>query len=207
LKTLAQAGYLKEDTSNKTYRYELLQKEPNHLDLLENIRSLNRFHRNSLRKWLNTIETTGHAKHTIIAFYNPTNDSWTQSLPILNDSDKDSENSASPESSALTCLDVHMHSAPESSLELAMGPDCQDSSEMSTFTAAKPRNNQNIGSKSLDDFKVVYWSDGFHDWHDCAVCGYKKLTSWQAETFKDEKLWLCEDCKTAWEKHQENCPA
>jgi Fe2+ or Zn2+ uptake regulation protein len=65
LKTLAQAGYLKEDTGNKTYRYELLQKEPNHLDLLENIRCFSRFHRNSLRKWQNTIETTGHARHTL----------------------------------------------------------------------------------------------------------------------------------------------
>jgi DNA-binding MarR family transcriptional regulator len=65
LKTLAQAGYLKEDTGNKTYRYELLQKEPNHLDLLENIRCLSLFHRNSLRKWQNTIETTGHARHTL----------------------------------------------------------------------------------------------------------------------------------------------
>jgi Fe2+ or Zn2+ uptake regulation protein len=207
LKTLAQAGYLKEDTSNKTYRYELLQKEPNHLDLLENIRSLNRFHQNSLRKWLNTIETTGQAKHTLIVFYNPNNDSWTQSLPILIDSDEDFENSASPEFSALTCLDVHMHSASESSLELAMGPDCQDNSEKSTSTATKPQNNQDIGSKSLDEFKAVYWSDGFHDWHDCAVCGYKKLTSWQAETFKDEKLWLCEDCKTAWEKREEELRA
>jgi hypothetical protein len=51
----------------------------------------------------------------------------------------------------------------------------------------------------LDRFKAVYWSDGFYGWHDCAGCGDTKLTSWQAETFKDEKLWLCDDCKTAWE--------
>jgi len=71
LKTLEQAGYLKEDTDNKTYRYELLQKEPNHLDLHENIRSFSRFHRNSLRQWQNTIETTGHTRHTPVAFLNP----------------------------------------------------------------------------------------------------------------------------------------
>jgi Fe2+ or Zn2+ uptake regulation protein len=204
LKTLAQAGYLKEDTSNKTYRYELLQKEPNHLDLLENVRSFNRFHQNSLRKWLNTIETIGHARHTAVAFYNPTSDSWGQAPPIANESDPEvDERDALPESSISTCLDVHMQSAPESSLELTMRPDCQDNSEESTSTAAKPRNNQNRDSKSLDDLKAIYWSDGFHDWHDCTVCGYKKLTSWQAETFKDEKLWLCEDCKAAWEKRQE----
>jgi len=32
------------------------------------------------------------------------------------------------------------------------------------------------------------------------------LTSWQAETFKDEKLWLCEDCKTTWEKQFQEAP-
>ncbi|MDI6848034.1 MAG: MarR family transcriptional regulator [Candidatus Bathyarchaeia archaeon] len=55
----------------------------------------------------------------------------------------------------------------------------------------------------LHDFKAVYWSDSFHDWHQCAVCGQTKLTSWQAETFKGEKLWICEDCKLEWEKRRE----
>jgi predicted transcriptional regulator len=68
LKTLAQAGYLKEEAQGKTHQYQLLQKEPNHLDLLENIRSFSLFHQNSLRNWLNTIETTGHAKGVPCAF-------------------------------------------------------------------------------------------------------------------------------------------
>jgi hypothetical protein len=55
----------------------------------------------------------------------------------------------------------------------------------------------------LEDLKSVYWSDDFYGWHICALCGYTKLTSWQAETFRDEKLWLCEDCKAEWEKLQE----
>jgi len=54
----------------------------------------------------------------------------------------------------------------------------------------------------LEDLKSVYWSDNFYGWHPCAACGYTKLTSWQAETFQDEKVWLCEDCKEAWEKQQ-----
>jgi hypothetical protein len=54
---------------------------------------------------------------------------------------------------------------------------------------------------TLNQIKAVYWSDGFFDWHPCAVCGYTKLTSWQAETFQGNKAWLCEDCKAAWEKH------
>jgi hypothetical protein len=56
----------------------------------------------------------------------------------------------------------------------------------------------------LDVFKAVYWVDGSYGWHDCAICKRTMLTSWQAETFKDEKLWLCDDCKASWEKqHQE----
>jgi len=54
----------------------------------------------------------------------------------------------------------------------------------------------------LRNFKAVYWSDGFYGWHPCATCRQTKLTSWQAETFQNEKVWLCEDCKEAWEKQQ-----
>jgi hypothetical protein len=55
----------------------------------------------------------------------------------------------------------------------------------------------------LEDLKSVYWSDGFYGWHDCAVCGRTMLTSWQGENFKGDKLCLCEDCKTEWERAQE----
>jgi hypothetical protein len=55
----------------------------------------------------------------------------------------------------------------------------------------------------LEDLKSVYWSDGYYGWHTCAVCGYTKLTSWRAETFRGESAWLCEDCKETWEKHQQ----
>jgi hypothetical protein len=67
--------------------------------------------------------------------------------------------------------------------------------------ASKVAENDKINK--LRSFKAVYWSDGFYGWHPCAVCGQTKLTSWQAETFQDEKLWLCEDCKEAWEKQQQ----
>jgi Fe2+ or Zn2+ uptake regulation protein len=216
LKTLAQAGYLKEDTSSKTYRYELLQKKPNHLDLLENIRSFSRFHRKSLRKWLSTIETTGQARHTAVAFSNPNDGSWSQTLQSRNDEDMDEnldEDSSQalatvpPPPSTSTCPDVPMPSTPESSLKIKTEPDDLDNSERSTCSEAKPENRQLLSSKSLDDFKAVYWSDGSYGWHDCAVCGLTKLTSWRAETFKGEKLWLCEDCKTAWEKQRKEGPS
>jgi len=60
-----------------------------------------------------------------------------------------------------------------------------------------------IGTNGLSNFKAVYWGDGFYGWHPCAVCGRTMLTSWQAETFKDEKQWLCDDCQTEWQKLQE----
>jgi len=76
----------------------------------------------------------------------------------------------------------------------------------STNEASLTEKAQKIDEKAdfnhLRNFKAVYWSDGFYGWHPCAACGQTKLTSWQAETFKDEKVWLCEDCKEAWEKQQ-----
>jgi len=55
----------------------------------------------------------------------------------------------------------------------------------------------------FENLKSVYWRDEFYGWHTCAICGYTKLTSWQAETFRGEKLWLCDDCKIEWERRQE----
>ena len=206
LKTLSQAGYLKEDTTSKTYRYELLQKEPKHLDLLENIQSFSLFHQKSLRKWLNNIWTNGHARHTTVAFYNHKDNTWSNRLaPDFEDraEDEPSSNDTLPELHTPTCPSVSMPSAPESGLNLDSGPEYMDKSERSRCSESKPKNAQGSGNKSFDDFKAVYWNDGFYDWHDCAVCEQTKLTSWQAETFRDERLWLCEDCKTAWEKQKQ----
>ena len=97
LRTLAQSGYLKEDTSSKTYRYELLQEKPNHLCLLENQRSISLFHRNNLEKWLNTISSSRHQKGTSVEFYNPIDSSWSPELPTP---------------STLVCRDEEMHLTP-----------------------------------------------------------------------------------------------
>ncbi|MEM3628874.1 MAG: hypothetical protein QXE06_05840 [Candidatus Bathyarchaeia archaeon] len=56
----------------------------------------------------------------------------------------------------------------------------------------------------LNQIKAVYWSDGFYDWHPCAVCGYTKLTAWKAEPFKGEAAWICESCKELWERQHES---
>jgi hypothetical protein len=58
-------------------------------------------------------------------------------------------------------------------------------------------------SVSLDDLKSVYWSDGFYGEHECGVCGYKRMSSWQGETHKGTRIPICEDCKLEWEKKRE----
>jgi hypothetical protein len=55
----------------------------------------------------------------------------------------------------------------------------------------------------LEDVKLPFWDpDSPFAEHECGVCGYTKMTSWQAETFKGQVLWICEDCKLEWEKRQ-----
>ena len=81
LKTLSQAGYLKEDVSSKAYRYELLEKEPEHHALLEMARSMRTFHQSSLETWLNTIVTSGQEKQLVTSFY--VDGAWTATPPII----------------------------------------------------------------------------------------------------------------------------
>jgi DNA-binding transcriptional regulator YhcF (GntR family) len=83
LKTLSQAGYLKEDVSSKAYRYELLEKEPEHHALLEMARSLGSFHQSSLEVWLNTIVTSGQEKQLPTSFC--VDGAWTSTPPQILD--------------------------------------------------------------------------------------------------------------------------
>lgn len=55
LKTLASAGYLREEAQNRIYQYRLLQEKPNHLALLEKASQSCSFQRESLKEWLNVI--------------------------------------------------------------------------------------------------------------------------------------------------------
>jgi len=52
------------------------------------------------------------------------------------------------------------------------------------------------------DLKSVHWAGQFYGEHECCICGYQKKTSWQAEDFKGNKHWICEDCKLEWEKQR-----
>lgn len=56
---------------------------------------------------------------------------------------------------------------------------------------------------TLDDVESAHWSDGFYGEHDCAVCGYRKMTSWKAKLFKGPDVPICEDCKSESERRRE----
>ena len=203
LKTLASAGYLKEEKNGKTYDYQLLQKEPEYLDLLENARSFRLFQQNSLKQWLDAIVHSCTAKGTLLGFHHGQGASWSTTPPSIT-LERQAEDS--PDFPPLPISEVQERTNPSAT---GLSSDCQTSpnnlasSPMSRILESKPENNHNSARMTLNDFKSVYWSDGSYGWHPCTVCGKTKLTSWQAETFKGEKLWLCDDCKTAWEKKQE----
>jgi len=55
----------------------------------------------------------------------------------------------------------------------------------------------------LLNIKSCGWADTLYGEHQCYVCGVVKSTSWQAETFQGEKVWLCEDCQQKWEAQHE----
>jgi hypothetical protein len=195
LKTLAQAGYLKEERQGRINQYQLLQKEPNNLDLLENISSFNLFHQKSLRNWLNTIWTTGHEKGVPLRFkYSADQGKTVESATQLR------EYCAPLPPDTATCPVVHMTSELNSGLESQKRHDELDKTERSTFGMAKPSKSQESGLYTLDDLVSVHWSDSGFGWHQCGVCGYTKLTCCQGDTFKNETVWLCEDCQAAWER-------
>jgi len=77
------------------------------------------------------------------------------------------------------------------------------STSEASLNEKSPKIDENGKINKLRNFKAVYWSDGFYGWHPCAVCGQTKLTSWQAETFKGEKVWLCEECRELWERQSQ----
>lgn len=197
LKTLAQAGYLKEEINGKTYQYQLLQREPKNLNLLENIQSPDAFHRTRLAEWLKTVQTGAHVKEIPVSQYSHPQQSW---LPLQSTLQND-QLSSQPATS--TCPDVQGPSAAKSSLPLPKGLDDVDNCETSRLSESNCRNNEDPENNILAHLKSVYWKDGFCGWHRCAACRQTKLTGWQGETFKGEKLSLCEDCKTTWEKQEE----
>ncbi len=200
LKTLAQAGYLKEETQGRTYQYGLLQTEPKHLDLVENITSFKLFHRKELRNWLNSIWTTGHANGTPIRLKQ--SGGKTVALNSERISRLMNEESPSAPLGTSTCPDVQLPSEPELTLNSQNSLNNLDKTERSTSALLKHENSRETGFLSLDKLVSVHWADHGHGWHDCGVCGHEKLTSCQAKTFSGNNVWICEDCYGEWEKRR-----
>ena len=197
LKTLAQAGYLKEERQGRTNQYLLLQKEPNELDLLKNITSFSLFHQKSLRNWLNTIWTTGQQKGIPLNFKRSVD---LQEKPVESVDQLLECYAPLPPPDTLSCPVVHIPSTADSGLESQERPNELDKTERSTSAGAKPGKGEESGLYSFDDLLGVHWSDSGFGWHRCGVCGCTKLTCCLSETFKGRKVWLCEDCQAAWER-------
>ncbi|MCW4045294.1 MAG: hypothetical protein NWE94_07250, partial [Candidatus Bathyarchaeota archaeon] len=101
-----------------------------------------------------------------------------------------------------TCPDVHMPSTPDHDLKSQTSHNYLDKTERSSKEDAKTEKSRESALTSFDDFVSIHWSEKGFGWHKCAVCGYTKLTCCQAETFKNEAMWLCEDCQTEWESRK-----
>jgi hypothetical protein len=197
LKTLANAGYLKEISSMKPYAYELLQKEPNNLDILENANEYGLFYEKSLKNFFNGIWTTCQQKDIPLHFWNNESKLWTEK-----------PSAQETEGISFSCPVVHMPNNDKSNFFAEKEPEhfafstTSRENHQNTTKQHTPKNNQSAVQQ--EDLKTVYWSNQFYDRHQCCICGYQKLTSWQAEDFRGNKLWMCEDCKEAWEKRRNN---
>jgi len=199
LKTLANAGYLKEETQSKTYQYQLMQKEPENLDLLQNIQLLRLFHQRTLETWISTVEAAAQAKGIPLKFNYP---------PKQEPHEEEKDNAAQPEQRSDTDLrndnptrsSVPMPSQPDSSLENKNRNNQMIETQMSTYEEPETEKTQESKLNTIDDFASVHWSNTGYGWHPCGVCGQTKLTCCQGDTFKNKTVWLCEDCQTKWER-------
>ncbi|MEM2104803.1 MAG: hypothetical protein QW717_07965, partial [Candidatus Bathyarchaeia archaeon] len=71
LKSLAKAGYLKENTATKPYTYEPLQNKPEALGILENPSQYRLFWQENLEKWLKDIAATLQSRGIIFQIWRP----------------------------------------------------------------------------------------------------------------------------------------
>lgn len=180
LKTLAQAGYLKEEAQGKTNHYSLLQKEPNHLDLLKNIRSISSFHTESLRNWLKTVWTTGQAKGIPVSF------SIGNAKPVAVDQVLQSYTSLSPHDVS-SCPDVQMPSTANSGLDCQTEHDYLDKTEKSTSPSSEI---EFLASKTKELTRLT----ADVEIETCVACGVKDRLDWLVTLFDDSWGHLCGPC-------------
>ena len=56
---------------------------------------------------------------------------------------------------------------------------------------------------SLSDLVAVHWANELLAERECGVCGYKRVTSWQAETTKKASIPICDDCVRTFKTRRE----
>lgn len=175
LKSLAKAGYLKENTRTKPYEYERLQENPKQLVILQDTSEYWRFWLEAYRNFLKRILSTYHIRGIQVKVIGEEEClkriAEKQYIPQKRQVDK-------------------VPSTPELTSFI-------ENKQKSLVSIEMTRENSLI---SLKEIKTVYWVETAFDRHPCCVCGYEKLTCWKAETFDRRERWICEDCKEEWEK-------
>jgi predicted transcriptional regulator len=202
LRTLAQAGYLKEEKQGRTNQYQLLQKELKELDLLKNITSISLFHQKSLKNWLNTIETTGHQRNIPLT-YKLFNTNQQENIELTSAKHALEHYTSLHPPKTTTCPDAHTPSTNKKVSENQKEPKELDKQKRSTSTTPKPEKEHKTELNSLENFATVNWSNNDYGWHKCAICGHTKLTCREGKTYKNQTAWLCEDCQNKWNTHIE----
>jgi len=97
----------------------------------------------------------------------------------------------------VTNVTVSQKAETPKTMEKGMGNNVENKPSKTSTTS---NNGNTVTSVSLDDLVSVSWSDSFLSEHECGVCGYKRMTSWQGETAKGVKIPVCEGCQREYEK-------
>ena len=181
LNGLVRLGYLYRREEEKPYKYGLKRKVEISSTIDKIIEEINSTYEEKLKALLNGIhENTKnneglHKEKEILKFVKIQNpkESWIYVDPITGE-----QHDLSIQNFVFPC--IKSKEAPGSKIEINKKED-----------ANKP---------FVHDLKSVFWVEGAFGFHECGICGSSKLTSWKAETFKNEQFWICEDCKEKWER-------
>jgi hypothetical protein len=181
---LEDLGLLEIDDSKKPHKISILPESSASLANFEKAIVEIRLDETKAKIMRKTSANPGGAQRDILE--NAINEKWCHTLSDFADLFKLLERSKSEE-------------YPEKSLFFDSAKDADD---VGSAPTVKNNVKANLDTVQLEDLKAVFWSDQFYDWHPCCICGYTKLTSWKAEDFKGNELWICEDCKLEWEKRR-----
>ena len=185
LNSLTRIGLVTRDESSKPYRYKLVVENNVKFDTIDKIvKEIASNYEEQLSNGL-----VNHARTTRLKPIYIPNQSWNIYVNPLTGKQHD----------ILTRTNFVVRA---SSTEKNSSLTLQESQEETTNLPIVPKSESTQQLHRLEDLKAVRWVEGEFNFHPCGICGYSKLTGWQAETFKNEKLWLCDDCREEWEKQR-----